>query len=81
MTPDVGSAVAFNVESVDNTYAMNASKDEVRGYKTYGKRRSLRLRGFDYSLPYVYHLTWGTTDRKPILNNPVLVIPLIEELV
>ncbi|TSA49100.1 transposase [archaeon] len=59
---------------------MNASKDEVRGYKTYGKRRSLRLRGFDYRTPHAYHLTWGTADRRPVLSDPGIVIPLIEEL-
>jgi len=59
---------------------MNASKDELRGYKTYGKRRSLRLRHFDYSTPHVYHLTWGTLARKPVLSHSVIVMPLVEEL-
>ncbi len=59
---------------------MNASKDEIRGYKTYGKRRSLRLRNFDYLTPHAYHLTWGTIHRKPVLSNTGIVVPLIEEL-
>ena len=59
---------------------MNASKDEIRGYKTYGKRRSLRLTGFDYRTPHAYHLTWGTISRKPILVDSGLSIPLIDEL-
>ena len=59
---------------------MNASKDEIRGYKTYGKRRSLRVTGFDYRTSHAYHLTWGTIGRKPILVDRSLVLPLIEEL-
>ena len=59
---------------------MRDPKDEIRGYKTYGKHRSLRLRGFDYRTPHAYHLTWGTARRKPLLIDPGLVIPLIEQL-
>ena len=78
--PTLASGVVFNTESADNTHAMNASEDEIRGYKTYGKRRSLRLHGFDYRTPHDYHLTWGTVDKKRVLSDPGLVIPLIEQL-
>jgi len=59
---------------------MRDPKDEIRGYKTYGKHRSLRLRGFDYRTPHAYHLTWGTARRKPLLIDTGLVRPLIEQL-
>jgi len=59
---------------------MNSSEDEIRGYKTYGKHRSLRLRGFDYRTPHAYHLTWGTAGRKPVLIDSNTVILLIEQL-
>ena len=59
---------------------MDGSRDTVSGYKTYRKRRSLRLRGFDYRTPRPYHLTWGTVHRKAALNNRELVVSLIESL-
>ena len=59
---------------------MDGPRDTVSGYKTYGKRRSLRLRGFDYRTPRPYHLTWGTVHRKAALNNRELVVSLIESL-
>ena len=72
--------LALNTHSAENRRAMSDRKDEVRNYKTYGKRRSLRLRGFDYHIPHAYHLTWGTADKNPLLSDPSLVVPLIEEL-
>jgi putative transposase len=36
--------------------------------------------GFDYRSWHVYHLTWGTIGRKPVLVARGLVIPLIDEL-
>ena len=59
---------------------IDGPRDAVSGYKTYGKRRSLRLRGFDYRTPRPYHLTWGTVHRKAVLNNRGLVVSLIENL-
>ena len=52
-------------------------KDKRRLYKTFGKRRSLRLRSFDYRSPHTYHLTWGTAGRRPVLTDPDLVERLI----
>ena len=51
-------------------------------YKTFGKRRSLRLPGFDYRQSRAYHLTWGTYRRRCLLTAPPLargVIDLVEE--
>jgi len=45
--------------------------------KTFGKRRSLRLTGFNYRSPGPYHVTIGTLDRRPLLT----AIPLIQALV
>ena len=59
---------------------IDGPRDTVSGYKTYGKRRSLRLRGFDYHTPRPYHLTWGTVHRKAALNNRELVVSLMESL-
>lgn len=39
---------------------------DLTKYKTYGKNRSLRLKGFDYSDPhYAYFITIDTLNRKP----------------
>ena len=59
---------------------MDRPRDTVSGYKTYGKRRLLRLCGFDYRTPRPYHLTWGTVHRKAALNNRELVVSLMESL-
>ena len=48
--------------------------------KTFGKRRSLRLSGFDYHYPGPYHVTIGTYERQPFLACPELVAALREEL-
>ena len=49
-------------------------------YKTYGKRRSLRLPAFDYHSPHTYHITWGTFRRKPLLAHSDLTSALINML-
>ena len=36
--------------------------------KSFGKRRSLRLRTFDYRSPGPYHVTVGTFRRQPLLT-------------
>jgi len=38
-------------------------------YKTFGKRRSLRLPGYDYSSPRPVHLVIGTYGKRPILTG------------
>ncbi|HIC94612.1 MAG TPA: transposase [Anaerolineae bacterium] len=38
-------------------------------YKTYGKRRSLRLQEFDYSRPFIYHAIVGTKGREAIFET------------
>jgi putative transposase len=51
-------------------------------YRTFGRRRSLRLRGFDYRQSRAYHLTWGTYRRKQLLAAPPLargVMDLVKE--
>lgn len=52
-------------------------KDDSRLYKTYGGRRSLRLRDFDYRTPYIYHVTWATAGRRPVLAACSLTVRLI----
>jgi REP element-mobilizing transposase RayT len=37
--------------------------------RTFGKRRSLRLRGHDYTEERAYHVTWGTQGAKRILEG------------
>jgi putative transposase len=64
----------------DNTGDVNDRNDEIRGYKTYRKRRSLRLPGFEYRLPCAYHLTWGTFNRKPMLNDSDIAVLVIKQL-
>jgi len=43
----------------------------IRGYATYGKRRSLRLEGLDYSESHVYHITWRAyvKARNPLSEH------------
>jgi putative transposase len=50
-------------------------------YKTYGRRRSLRLPGFDYGEPRAYHLTWGTHERRPLLRSRDLASAVVHHLV
>ena len=38
-------------------------------YRSFGKRRSLRLQHFDYSQPYIVHLIWGTFQRRDLLRG------------
>jgi putative transposase len=38
-------------------------------YKTFGKSRSMRLKDFDYSLPYAYFVTIRCFDGKNFLKN------------
>ena len=59
---------------------MDIGFKEMPRHKTFGKRRSLRLTGFDYRSCHVYHLTWGTVERKPILTDSNLTMRLIELL-
>lgn len=54
--------------------------DKGHLYKTFGKRRSLRLPGFDYRLPHAYHIVWGTFQREPLLARSDLTRALINLL-
>lgn len=38
-------------------------------YKTYGKRRSLRLQEYDYRESRAYHITWRTYQRRRLLGS------------
>ncbi|MHC4198309.1 MAG: REP-associated tyrosine transposase [Planctomycetota bacterium] len=42
---------------------------KAKGYKTYGKNRSLRLKGFDYSQRRPYFVTICTRDGRPVLHD------------
>jgi len=75
-----GYVFAFNSYFPDNTGGVNDRKDEIRGYKSYGKRRSLRLPDVDYGVVRAYHVTWATVDRKQALIDPHISIPVIQEL-
>ena len=48
--------------------------------KTFGRRQSLRLPGFDYHPSYIYHLIWGTYRRKPSLSRSALTVKLVDLL-
>ena len=45
------------------------AKGEHSAYKTFGKRRSLRLLGCDYSESRAYHITWRTYHRRKSLGS------------
>lgn len=54
---------------------------DPRQYKTYGKNRSLRLKGFDYSDPnYDYFITITTQDKKSYFKNPKIAEMTLEIL-
>ncbi len=48
--------------------------------KTFGRRRSLRLKDFDYRLPGPYHVVFGTFNRQPLLCAASLRDALAAEL-
>ena len=53
------------------------------GYRSFGKRRSLRLKHYDYSSPRPIHVIIGTYRRRPYLANRLLVgklVPLLRTL-
>jgi len=47
-------------------------KNGKNHYKTYGKNRSLRLKGFDYSTCTVYFLTLCSSKGKNVFSDPKL---------
>ena len=47
-------------------------------YKTFGKSRSVRLKGFDYSLPYAYFVTIRCVGGKDFFKNKRLAQQVIE---
>ena len=47
------------------------------GYKSFGKRRSLRLKHYDYSSPRPIHVIIGIYRRRPYLANRLLVEKLV----
>jgi len=56
--------------------------DEHGAYKTFGKRRSLRMSGHDYRESRAYHVTWGTFERRTLLTDKDLafeVVRILEE--
>ena len=59
-----------------------AANDEQTPYKTFGKRRSLRLANHDYRESRAYHVTWGTYKRRTLLALEPLaseVLRVLEE--
>lgn len=50
-------------------FLLTMTSREPHVYRTYRSRRSLRLRGHDYSEPYAYHVTWGTRSGAPTLRG------------
>jgi putative transposase len=56
------------------------SKEKRLAYKTYGKRRSLRLPGWDYRQPHDYHVTITTKDRQPLFLQPKAVQAFVDSL-
>lgn len=53
---------------------------DTKSNKSFGKRRSLRLKDFDYSQPhYTYHVVIGTREkRSPLLRDDENVIEVAE---
>jgi putative transposase len=49
-------------------------------YKTYGKRRSLRLKDSHYKGPYVYFVTSTVKDKRKIFLNSSLSKAVIQHL-
>ena len=45
------------------------ANDEHGTYKTFGKRRSLRMSGYDYRESRAYHITWGTYQCRKLLGS------------
>ena len=52
-------------------------ESEQSHYKTYGKNRSLRLKGFDYSTPGVYFLTLCSWKGKNVFYDPKLAKEIV----
>jgi putative transposase len=52
-------------------------KFSKEGYKTFGKSRSVRLKEFDYSLPYAYFVTVRCFEGKNFFNNHKLAEEVI----
>ena len=50
------------------------------GYKSFGKRCSLRLKHYDYSSSRPIHVIIGTYRRRPYLTNRLLVGKLVSQL-
>ena len=48
------------------------ANDEHATYKTFGKRRSLRMLGHHYSESRAYHIAWGTHQRRKLLVSNAL---------
>jgi putative transposase len=49
-----------------------------RGYRTFGRNRSLRLPGFDYSAPYVFLVTVATRDRVNVFAVPTYADTVVD---
>jgi putative transposase len=49
-------------------------------YKTFGKSRSLRLKGFDYSTPGAYFLTICSSEGQEVFCDPNLASEVIKSL-
>ena len=74
-------ATLFLAATVDSTILYFAMDTTGPPYKTFGKRRSQRLSNFDYHQPYVYHLIWGTHNRRPVLAAESLATRFVELLI
>ena len=47
-----------------------ATLKEHSPYKTYRRRRALRLPDFDYAQPFIYYVTTTTYNRYPLFADP-----------
>ncbi len=52
-------------------------KDDRDKYKTYGKNRSLRLEGYDYSTPAAYFLTLCSFESKDFFSDEQLAEQIV----
>jgi putative transposase len=50
-------------------------------YKTWGKSRSVRLKEFDYTSPFlIYHIIIGAAEKQNIFTDPTINLKVIETL-
>ena len=82
---DVKVAVSAPVQDVAPPLVGGAERStaptDVPGYKTWGKNRSVRLDGFDYTEHHPYHVTVCAREGARPFTDPVIATMVCKELV